>query len=157
MAPLFVLVATFLIALGIIRWLKGRYALASSARVSMAVMLLFTAIGHFKFTEGMAMMIPEFIPYREKIVWFTGIVEIAAAMGLLIPKFRRVTAWLLIVFFILILPANIYAAVHQVDYQAENFSGPGLYYLWFRIPLQLLFIAWVYFSSINPYGANKLI
>jgi uncharacterized membrane protein len=59
------------------------------------------------------------------------------------------TGWLLILFFILILPANIYAAVRHIDYQKATTEGNGLHYLWFRVPLQLLFIAWAYFFAVK--------
>jgi uncharacterized membrane protein len=115
----------------------------------MSVMLVFTAIAHFAFTKGMAMILPDFIPYKTAIVYLTGIIELAAAIGLFIPRFRVMTAWLLIVFFILILPANIYAAINHINYQTGNPGGPGLTYLWFRIPLQILFIVWTYLSSVK--------
>ena len=95
------------------------------------------------------MMLPDFIPFKSETVYLTGIIEIAAAIGLFIPNFRMVTAWLLIAFFILILPANIYATIKHIDYQKGTFDGNGLTYLWFRIPLQILFIIWTYFSSIK--------
>src|SRR5690606_35353704 len=112
-------------------------------------MLLFTAIAHFVFTKGMSMMLPDLIPYKREVVYLTGIIEIDAAIGLFIPNFRIMTAWLLIAFFILILPANIYAAVEQIDYQKGTFDGNGLSYLWFRVPLQFLFIVWTYLSAIK--------
>src|SRR5690606_38325732 len=87
--------------------------------------------------------------FKEETVYLTGVVEIAAAAGLLVPRLRRLTAWLLIVFFILVLPANIYAALEHVDYQNATFDGQGPSYLWFRIPLQLFFIIWIYFSAIR--------
>jgi uncharacterized membrane protein len=40
--------------------------------------------------------------------------EIAAAIGLLIPKLQIMTAWLLLLFFVLILPANIQAAIKKL-------------------------------------------
>ena len=112
-------------------------------------MLLFTALGHFMFTDGMVMMIPDFVPYRKELVYFTAIIEIAGALGLHIPQFQTIVAWLLILFFILILPTNIKASIEQLDYQKATFGGNGLMYLWFRVPLQILFILWVYFSSIR--------
>lgn len=120
-----------------------------AGRIAMATMLLFTAIGHFKYTEGMAMMIPSPIPFKTAIVYGTGILEILFAIGLLLPSTTKVTGWLLIAFFIFILPGNIYAAVHHVDYQQATYNGNGLNYLWFRIPLQILFILWTYFSAIK--------
>ena len=115
----------------------------------MSCMLVFTSIGHFIYTKGMVMMMPDFIPFKTEMVYFTGIIEIAAAIGLLIPKLRVLTAWLLIAFFILLLPANINAAIKHIDYQTGTFAGDGVGYLWFRIPLQILFIVWTYMSSIK--------
>jgi len=121
-----------------------------AGRIAMSAMLIFTAIGHFVYTEGMAMMLPDFVPYAKEMIYFTGGLEIAAAAGLFFPRLRKVVAWLLVIFFIQILPANIYAAIHQVDYQKGTLEGAGPEYLWFRVPLQLFFILWVYFFIIYP-------
>ncbi len=149
MKPLIVLLITFVIALLVTKITNGNYKIALSARIAMSVMLLFTASAHFAFTKGMTMMIPYFIPYKTEIVFLTGVIEIMAAIGLLIPGFKETTAWLLILFFVLLLPANINAAIKHIDYQKGTFDGNGLNYLWFRIPLQILFILWTYLSSIR--------
>lgn len=149
MKPLIVLLSVFAVSLLTTKIVRGNFELALSGRIAMSAMLAFTAIGHFAFTKGMAMMLPDFIPFKSETVYLTGIIEIAAAIGLFIPNFRMVTAWLLIAFFILILPANIYATIKHIDYQKGTFDGNGLIYLWFRIPLQFLFIIWVYLSSIK--------
>lgn len=149
MKPLIVLLSVFGISLLVTKFFKGNFEIALSGRVALSVMLVFTAVAHFAFSKGMAMMLPEFIPYKTETVYLTGIIEIAAAIGIFIPKFRVIIAWLLIGFFILILPANIYSAVKHVNYQKGTFDGNGLTYLWFRIPLQILFIIWTYFSSIK--------
>ena len=149
MKPLIVLLLSFTISIFVIKIFKKEYNFALSARVAMAIMLAFTAIGHFAFTEGMSMMIPKLIPFKESFVYITGIFEILLAIGLLIPKFQTVSGWLLIVFLLLMLPANIYASVNNVNYQKGTFDGNGLIYLWFRIPLQILFIVWTYISAIK--------
>lgn len=149
MKPLLILLITFILSVVTIKFRKGCWETAKAARMSMAVMLLFTALGHFLFAEGMAMMIPDLFPFKLALVYLTGILEIAAAVGLHIPRFRKLTAWLLILFFVMVLPANIQAAIEQINYQTGTFDGHNLVYLWFRIPLQLLFIGWVYFSSIK--------
>ena len=151
MKPLIVLLATFAISLLATKLIANRYDFALAGVIAMSVMLVFTSIGHFVFTKGMLMMIPGFIPFRKELVYITGIIEIAAAVGLLIPRIRIMTAWFLIVFFILLLPANIYAATRQVDYQKGTLDGPGTTYLWFRVPLQILFILWVYFAAIEGF------
>jgi uncharacterized membrane protein len=149
MKPLIVLIIAFGLSLLATKILRGNFEFALSARIAMSVMLVFTAVAHFIFTKGMAMMLPGFIPYKTEVVYLTGIIEIAAAIGLFIPNFRVLTAWLLILFFILILPANIYASIKHLDYQKGSFDGSGPAYLWFRIPLQILFIVWAYLSSIK--------
>lgn len=149
MKPLIVLLSVFAISLLTNKVVGGNYELAFSGRISMSVMLVFTAVAHFAFTRGMEMMLPSFIPYKTEVVYLTGIIEIAAAIGLFIPNFRIIMAWLLIAFFVLILPANIYATIKHIDYQKGNFDGKGLTYLWFRIPLQILFIVWTYLSSVT--------
>ena len=149
MKPLILLLTTFVIALFVIRITSHSYDIAFSARIAMSAMLVFTAIGHFVYTKGMILMIPNFIPFKKEMVYLTGLIEIVAAIGLLVPSLRVWTAWLLILFFLVLLPSNINAAIKHIDYQKESSDGPGLNYLWFRIPLQILFILWTYFSSIK--------
>lgn len=114
----------------------------------MSAMLLFTSIAHFAFVKGMMAMLPHFIPYKKSMVYLTGFIEVAAAIGLQIPQLLVTTAWLLILFFVLILPANIHAALKHVNYQKGTSDGDGPAYLWFRVPLQIVFIGWVYFFAI---------
>ncbi|MDW7691633.1 hypothetical protein R9C00_17200 [Flammeovirgaceae bacterium SG7u.111] len=149
MKPLIVLLLSFAISIFVIKVIKKEYDVAFAARIAMSIMLLFTAIGHFVFTKGMSMMIPGFIPFKESVVYLSGIFEILLALGLLIPKFQTVAGWALIVFLLLMLPANIYASVNNINYQKGTFDGNGLIYLWFRIPLQFLFIIWAYISAIR--------
>ena len=121
MKPLFVLLGTFVISLLATKLFTGQFDYFLSGRIAISVMLLFTAIGHFKLTKGMTMMMPDIIPFKKELVYFTGIVEIAAAIGLLIPRLQEITAWLLIVFFIVILPANINAALRHIDYEKGTY------------------------------------
>lgn len=150
MKPLIVLIVTFAISLLTLKISNGRWDYFLSARMAMSVMLLFTALGHFLFTDGMILMIPNSIPFKREIVYATALIEIAGAVGLHIYSVRQLTAWLLILFLLLILPANIKAAIEQINYQKGTFDGYGLKYLWFRIPLQVVFIIWIYLSSIKP-------
>ncbi|WP_437372108.1 DoxX family protein [Maribacter litoralis] len=149
MKPLVVLITVTLIAFLLIKIFYGSYDISHSARIGMSVMLLFTAMGHFMFPDGMTMMLPDAIPLKKEIIYFTGVIEIAAAIGLQLKQFQNLTAWLLIVFFIIILPANIKGAIDQVNFQKGTYNGFGVSYLWFRVPLQILFILWVYLSSIR--------
>lgn len=112
----------------------------------MAVMLIATGIAHFTSTEPMVRMMPEFVPYKRELVWFTGICEFAGALGLLWPKTTRLAAVMLIIFFITILPANIAGSLKAVEFGGME-NGP--WYLLFRVPLQLFFILWVWWFGIR--------
>ncbi|MFT4031910.1 MAG: DoxX family protein [Siphonobacter sp.] len=147
MKPLIILLCTYVVTLLFMWFWSYEWYYRFAGNLGMSAMLLFTAIGHFAFSKGMVMMIPAIIPYKKQLVWFTGILEILAAIGLLIPDTRHQTAGALLIFFILILPANIYAAQHHIDYQKGTKDGDGLNYLWFRVPLQLFFIGWVWYFS----------
>jgi uncharacterized membrane protein len=149
MKPLIVLLAVFITALVGLKLFKGRLEYGLAGRIALSAMLVFTAVAHFAFTKGMEMMLPPFIPFKTQVVYLTGLIEMVAAIGLLLPNLRVTTGWLLIAFFVLILPANVYAAIKQVNYQTGTFTGNGPSYLWFRVPLQLFFIAWTYISAIR--------
>jgi uncharacterized membrane protein len=148
MKPLFVLLGVFCITLAATKIFDGRWNFIFSGNLAISIMLLFTAIGHFKFSKGMTMMMPEFIPFKKELILLTGAIEIAAAIGLLLPSMRYFTSILLIVFFISILPVNINAAIKKVDYENGTYDGNGINYLWFRLPLQVLFILWVWYFGI---------
>lgn len=149
MKPLIILLVVFTLSLFATKIVNSNFDLSLSGKIALSVMLLFTAGAHFAYGKGMTMMLPDFIPYKTATIYLTGVIEIAAAFGLLIPALGALTGWLLIAFFILILPANIYAAIKQVDFEKGTFEGKGLSYLWFRIPLQILFIIWTYLAAIK--------
>lgn len=149
MKPLIVLLAAFLISALIIKITKKEEGLAFAGRIALSFMLTFTAMGHFLFTEGMAMMIPDFVPLKTEMVYLTGIFELAATITIHMPKLRKLTGWTLMIFFILVLPSNIKAAIEHVDYKKATYTGKGPEYLWFRVPAQLLYIAWAYFSCVR--------
>ena len=151
MEPLIVLIVAFGITLLTAKLIKRAWLYSFAGCFAMSLMLIFTGIGHFLYPNGMALMLPDFIPYKKELIYLTGVIEIAAAVGLLLPRFRKLTAWSLIIFFIAILPANIYAAYHHVNLKTASLDGSGLDYLWFRVPLQILFIAWVYYFGIKKY------
>jgi len=146
--PLFVLLISFGIALLAVKIFDQRWNFIFAGNFAMSVMLLFTAMGHFAFSKGMMMMLPDFIPFKRQIIYGTGLIEILAAIGLFIPSHRHLTSIALVIFFVLILPSNIYAAIKKVNYQKGTQDGNEINYLWFRIPLQIFFIEWVWYFGI---------
>ena len=117
-------------------------------RISLAIVFVFTGLGHFIMTEPLAQMLPPWVPMRMPIIYITGVVELAAAACLLVPRLCRLTGIYLIAFLILILvlPANIYAAIHRGEMGGHSMGPP---YLFIRIPLQLILIIWTYWFAVR--------
>ncbi len=115
----------------------------ASARDALSLMLVFTGVSHFTFMkEDFVRMMPPLIPWPRALVCFTGMCEIAGAVGLLLPEFRRVAAYALIAFFLAVLPANVHAARAAVTLRGKPATS-----LWLRIPMQILFIAIAFWSA----------
>lgn len=80
-------------------------------RWALALMFLVTASGHWGFRRAdLIAMVPPALPSPEFLVTLTGILEIAGAIGLLIPRTSRLAAACLAVMLVAMFPANVYAA-----------------------------------------------
>jgi uncharacterized membrane protein len=111
---------------------------------ALALMLLLTASAHFVPAGVTAMpnhadlerMVPPMIPFPSAMVYLTGLLELAAAAGLVLAGTRRAAGLGLIVLFVLLLPANIHAALAEVPFHGDKATP-----LWVRIPEQALYIS----------------
>jgi len=144
MLVLIVLVAFILLFRGL--GFAGAPAFASwssDVRDGLAVMLLFTASAHFTpMKEDLIRMTPPWVPLPRAMVFFTGLCELAGAIGLVIPATRRAAGIALILFFIAVLPANIHAARAKVTLRGRPATP-----LWLRVPMQILFIFLAWWST----------
>lgn len=153
MKLLSILFITFILALLGTKLFQHEWNFLFSGNLALAVFMVFVGFSHFKFQKGMAMMIPDFFPAKLFLVYFTGFLEIISGIGLFIPGLRELTAWLLILFFVLIFIANIHAAKKNINIFKADFTGPGMKYLYReRIPMQLILIVWTYFFGIYLNG-----
>ena len=147
MAPLIVLVLGTLVARSIGQFaVPGLRGWPASTRAGLAVMLCFTAAAHFNsMRTDLIAMVPPWVPNPAFMVTFTGMCEILGAIGLLMPRTRRVAAVGLIMFLLAVLPANIHAAQAGV-----TLRGAPPTPLWPRVALQALFIALIWWAGVRP-------
>jgi uncharacterized membrane protein len=118
---------------------------SASTRLGLAAMFCFTAAAHFNSMRAdMVAMIPPSVPNPEMMVTFTGICEVLGALGLLVPRTRRIAAVALIVFLVAVLPANIHAAQAGVTLRGSP-ATPIVP----RVALQGLFIALLWWSGVR--------
>ena len=146
MIPLIVLIVVALLArltgqLGVTRLRDW----AASTRVGLAVMFCFTAAAHFNgMRPDLVAMVPPSIPNPGLMVTITGLCEIFGAIGLLVPRTRRIAGWALIVFLVAVLPANIHAAQAGI-----TLRGAPATPIMPRVALQILFIFLIWWSAVR--------
>jgi len=114
-----------------------------SALYALVVMFVFTATAHFnKMKHDLARMIPAHFPRPLLIVYITGVLELLGAVGLVFPEFRRLAGICLIALLIGMFIANINAA-----HKGVTLRGKPPTPLWLRTPMQILFIALLWWST----------
>ena len=142
MAPLFVQLAATLVARLRVPW-------RDAARWGIAIMLLFTAASHFSsMKHDLAAMIPPPLTGALWVIYVTGVLEAAGAIGLLVPATRRLSAICLVLLLLAMFPANVYAAL-----TGGTLRGEAVTPLWLRTPLQLFWMATLWWSTIRRGGA----
>ena len=114
---------------------------ASAAVLGITLVFCMTGVGHFIETQAMAEMLPTWVPLRTLLVYVTGVVELVAAFGLWVPRWRVRVGWGLMVMLVGFLPVNIYAALNQVGMGGHQW---GPVYLLIRIPLQAVLVLWIW-------------
>ena len=70
--------------------------------------------------------------------------QIAGAIGLLIPRTRRLAGVCLALLLVAMFPGNVYAALNGIEFR-EDPPTP----LWLRTPIQLFFIGMVLWTSVR--------
>jgi len=108
-----------------------------SLRVGLALMFTVTGIAHFapKMRNDMIAMVPPGLPRPDLLVTATGALELAGAVGLLIPATSRPAAGALALLMIAMFPANVSAIRRRL-----TFGGKPVEPL---VPRTLLQVFWV--------------
>ncbi len=153
METLLVLGGSFIL-LRVVGWL-GVKQLASwrdAGRSALVIMFLFTATAHFtSIKHDFVAMIPEPLPRGLWVIYLTGVLEIAGAIGLLIPRFRKVAAICLIILLLVLFPANVNAALSGIALRGRAPTP-----LWLRLPMQLLFIWLLWWTSLRKPSGERM-
>lgn len=120
-----------------------------SLRYALAVMFLFTSVAHFnRLKHDLARMIPPWLPAPLLIVYLTGIIEIAGAIGLILPRhihhvaIHRIAAYCLIALVIPMFLGNVHAVREGVTLRGKPVTP-----LWLRLPMQILFVVLLWWSA----------
>ena len=116
-----------------------------AGRGALAIMFLFTGFSHFTgMKHDFAAMIPEPLPDGLWVIYLTGAFEIAGAIGLLVPRTRRIAGVSLALLLVAMFPANVNAALNGI-----TLGGSEAASLWLRTPMQVLYIVLVWWTSVK--------
>lgn len=99
-------------------------------RILLAIFYLGTGILHLVSPPGFLAITPDWVPFPHFIIAFTGIAEIAGAVGLLIPQLRKYAGIGLALYALCVWPANFNHAINGISFGGDAlgwwYHGPRL-------------------------------
>ncbi len=114
-------------------------------RIALFVLaIVFTAAGanHFVNPEFYIAIMPDYLPAHSELVALSGVLEILGGLGVLVPRTRSLAGWGLVALLVAVFPANLHMALNPELF--PDVSSAGLY---FRLPIQFVFIGWSYWAT----------
>lgn len=128
----------------------------------LAIIYFIAGILHIQSPAGFLAITPDWVPFPEQIVLFTGIAEIAGAVGLIVPTkiipgLRSAAGIGLALYALCVYPANINHAINNI---AINGEIAGWIYHGPRLAFQPVFIWWALVAGgvTNwPFGKKQTI
>jgi len=116
------------------------------ALVLLGFFFVAAGINHFVHPGVYLRIVTSWLPAPALLVQISGICEILGGIGVLLPKTRRLSGAGLIALLVAVFPANVQMAQYPGLY-ADIAAAPALYV---RLPLQLVIIAWVWWTCMLP-------
>lgn len=137
MVPLIALVGGFLLLRLLGLGIEALDGWQPALRGAIALMFAVTTAAHFvnPLRAGLIAMVPPRLPHPALLVTVTGVLELAGAIGLLVPDTFRLAAGALALLMLAMFPANVHAARHGIQ-----LAGKPATPLLPRIAEQVLFV-----------------
>ncbi len=106
----------------------------------MAAMYVVAGFFHFYKPKAYLNIMPPYLPKPKALVFWSGVAEIILGIGLLIPQLKNICIYLIVCMLIIFIPVHIFML------QSPKASkGVPKWFLWIRLPIQLLLIWWAIF------------
>lgn len=110
--------------------------------------VFFTSAGVYHFTSPGTYLplMPDYLPWHLGLIYLSGAAEMLGGIGMGFPKWRRLAGWGLIALLVAIFPANLHMLMNHVPLNGKQVPE---WILWARLPLQGIWIAWVYWACVK--------
>jgi len=113
-------------------------------RIVMAAFLLGGVVLHFRATDKLVAITPNWVPYAREVVLATGVLEFILAFTLLVPRLRKISGIVIALYVIAVWPANFKHAF-------EHIIAPPIPDSWWyhapRLALQPVIAWWALFAT----------
>jgi uncharacterized membrane protein len=109
-----------------------------TSRLALAGLLAVAGTAHFLAPKGFDDIVPDSLGNPRAWTVVSGIAELTGAVLVARRRTARLGGWWAAILFVLVFPANVYAAVKPV----EPFDNPWLGYG--RLPLQIPLVLWAW-------------
>ena len=100
------------------------------------VFFIVAGVNHFLNPQFYDAIVPDFIPFPRLVHQITGVIEIVLPL-LLLTRFRKEAALLMIIFLVILYGANLYIWVNNLPYGRTYFTNQQHF---FRFLLQVIYI-----------------
>jgi uncharacterized membrane protein len=119
------------------RQTRQRSRVRSASPYLLAGLLTVAGSLHFLTPRPYAAIVPSQLPAPTGIVYASGLAELLCAVGVALPRTRRVAGWATAALFVVVFPANVSMALGSGGRSDVYQAG-----VWARLPLQIPLIAW---------------
>lgn len=111
------------------------------SRFALTLFFIIAGTAHLIIPGPYVAIMPTYVPWPAAMVALSGVAEILGGLGVCFRATRAAAGWCLIALLVAVFPANIHAISSGMVVGEHSIPA---WMLWARLPVQLLFIAWVY-------------
>lgn len=126
---------------------KPEKVLRKIALFATSFFFIFTGMRHLIAPDFYMILMPKFFPLPLFLIYFTGVLQMVCALGLLFVRSRKWAAVGLMIFLVSALPTLVYLWVYKSPIPTSEIPS------WLRLlslPLQFSLIFWVYQFAKKP-------
>ena len=114
--------------------------------LTMSIFYINVGMKHFIEPNWFLHIIPPLLsPIGLELVYLSGYYEIVFGAMLIVPMFRKIGAYFLILLLLAVYPANLYLAFYDQPQQLIGISSFAA--SWVRLPIQFIFLGLAYWHS----------
>jgi uncharacterized membrane protein len=121
----------------------------------MAAFYAVAGVAHLSSPGGFLAIIPPWVPYPHTVIAFTGVCELAGAIGLVTSRFRWWAGVMLAAYAVCVFPANMRHALEGIAIGGRTMG------LWYHVPrllFQPVLVWWALFAGKVvdwPWGRSR--